>query len=111
MNLSTPITSAARRICRDLNTAPVEATRYYDADGNYVAGHESGMWFADPSDRPVAAVSSRGHRNNTDGRMTERAAQDLLDAAVATGGYDGPGHDDWLNNLAGEREYAAGRND
>ncbi|MEV6832053.1 hypothetical protein [Amycolatopsis sp. NPDC051102] len=104
-----PISTAARRICRDVNQNVAAITRYYDADGIYLRGHETGMHYANPADRPTdAAVQAAGRRDTAD-RMTEREAQDLLDAYAATGRYDGAEHGTFLHDIEFERSCARER--
>lgn len=101
----TPITTAARRIARDVNATVAEVTTYYDTAGGQLGSHETGMWFVDAADAPVAAVVAAGRRGAAR-RMSVREAQDLLDAHAATGAAAGEAHAAWLWELECAREDA-----
>lgn len=88
INLSTEITTAARRIARDVNANVQAITRSYDVDGRVIDTHETGMWYVDPATAPEGiAVKLAGRRDIVKGgwdeRLTEREAQDRLDAHAA----------------------------
>ncbi len=109
--VNSPISAAARRICRDVNKNVHAITRYYNASGGYLRGHETGMYYTDPADRPAdAAVQAPGRRDTAD-RMTEREAQDLLDAYATTGQYAGPDHEAFLRDVEFGRSCARERAD
>jgi pectin methylesterase-like acyl-CoA thioesterase len=78
MNPNTAITTAARRIARELNVRPKEITIGFDGTGHVTEAWPTGTWT--PGQGDGAAVIHRGTR--TGDRMTYRAAQDLLDAAA-----------------------------
>lgn len=79
----TTITTAARRIARELNATPETIEVSFDADGNVVDRHEAGMWYADPADRPAYVVRVRGRQRSQFGRIAQARAQELLNDAAA----------------------------
>lgn len=90
--MDTDITTAARRIARDINTTPDTVTRYFDAQG-YAQGHHEG-----------AALLLTGRKGGV--RMTEREAQDHLDAAAATGEISAREHGGYFAKLEIARAVA-----
>lgn len=105
MNTATPITTAARRIAREVNATVAETRIWFDAEGRVVDITPAGMWHTNPADVPAAVLALRGQRRTPE-RMTHREAQDLLDAAAAhPGNSDEQGY--YLSMLADARERAA----
>jgi hypothetical protein len=79
MNLNTAITTPARRLAREINRHPAATSVAFDAEGYIVGAWSTGTWFADSSKTPDHSVVVTGRRAH---KMTEREAQDLLDAAA-----------------------------
>lgn len=72
--MTTQITTAARRIQRDITTTPRTLTSYYTEDGDLIRTHEAGMTYLDPANAPTGyALQLRG------GHRTQREIQDMLD--------------------------------
>lgn len=71
------ITTAARRLARDINDTVPQTTVYYDGQGHGVGSRPSAMLHANPADVPEHVVQLRGRRGQV--RLTQRQAQDLLD--------------------------------
>lgn len=105
VNTATPITTAARRITREVNATVAETRVWFDAEGHVVDTTPAGMWHTNPADAPVAVLTLRGQRRTPE-RMTQREAQDLLDAAAAHPG-DSAEQGFFLSLLADARERAA----
>ena len=105
MNLNTLITTAARRITREVNSTVPETRIWFDAEGHVVDTTPADMWYIDPADAPVAVLTLRGQRRTPE-RMTYREAQDLLDAAAAHPG-DSAEQGYFLSLLADARERAS----
>lgn len=83
IDTATEITTAARRIQRDLRTRSQIARTWYTADGQMVISHEADMYDTTPGAYDGAACSFTG------GRHTLRDIQDHLDAhayAIEMGG-------------------------
>jgi len=93
----TAITTAARRIAREASTTPREIRIYFDTEGHVLDRHMADVWYADPDRRPTAAIAIVG------GRLTQRAAQDLLDAQAAHPD-DRDAQNMYLDNLTAIRE-------
>lgn len=72
--MDTPITTAARRIQRDLSASSVESDVYYDVDGYRLAATPYGTWMSAPEG---TALNLRG------GEITQREVQDWLDGWTA----------------------------
>jgi hypothetical protein len=79
MDTATTITTAARRIARVINDTFAELTVSFDRDGRQVNAHSTGLWYANPADEPAHAAKLSGRRNRPE-KLTQREAQDLLDA-------------------------------
>lgn len=105
MNTATPITTAARRITREVNSTVPETRIWFDAEGHVAGTTPAGMWHIDPVDVPVAVLTLRGQLRTPE-RMTQREAQDLLDAAAAHPG-DSAEQGFFLSSLRDARERAA----
>lgn len=84
----TTITTAARRIARNVNASPTSTATYYDADGNGLVSIGAGTWGGSVPDEAIALIPGR---RDAGARMTEREAQDHLDAHAATGQLNGYG--------------------
>lgn len=78
MDIKTAITTAARRIARDINATVPEVTAAYDAEGNPMETWSTGMSFANPADHPDSKLVLAGRRQTP---IAQRDVQDLLDAA------------------------------
>jgi hypothetical protein len=83
MNTATPITTAARRIAREVNATVRETKLWFDADGRVVDSTPADMWYINPADQAPTAVLTHPGLRRTSERLTYRAAQDLLDAIAA----------------------------
>lgn len=79
----TPITTAARRIAREVNAEVSDMQLWFAADGTIVDRTPAGMWYIDSADQAPDAVLILTGNRRTNERLTQRAAQDLLDAAAA----------------------------
>lgn len=78
------VTTAARRITRHLNQTPRELRIHFDAQGVALHAQEAGLHYREgeqPSILEAAILALTGKRNARY-RMTERVAQDYLDAAA-----------------------------
>lgn len=105
MNTHTDITTAARRIAREVNATHYETRIWFAADGTVLDRTPAGMWYIDPADEAPAVVILRGTRR-TNERLTQREAQDRLDAALAhPGDLDEQGY--YLERLDWDRRQAA----
>ena len=100
------ITTAARRIARDVNATAPAVRAYYDADGQVVTTHAAGMWFADAETRDRetagAVVALTGRKGRAP--LTQREAQDHLDAAAAVAAGTVETVEDYLADLRAARE-------
>ena len=104
MELNTPITTAARRIVKELRGGTPDFLCYFDAEGRYITGHMAGLSYPSREVREEATAGSvvALHTSPT---VTQRFVQDRLDAAEACG-------DDWdarnlyLDELEAKREGA-----
>lgn len=105
MDTNTPITTAARRITREVNATVAELRISFDAEGHVVDTTPADMWYINPADAPVAVLTLQGQRRTPE-RMTQREAQDLLDAAAAHPG-DSAEQGFFISSLADARERAA----
>ncbi|NEG56107.1 hypothetical protein [Bifidobacterium platyrrhinorum] len=80
------ITTAARRIARDVNGTSPEFRVYYDADGRRLHSMPHGAWYADHRDpAPDAILCFRGRRGGEG--MSQGEAQAWVDAAARYGRY------------------------
>ncbi|WP_261809562.1 hypothetical protein [Levilactobacillus humaensis] len=76
-NENTEITTAARRIAREVNDTPKEYTTMFDKDGHSLGTHPTGMWYVNGHHEPEGTIYSVvGHRGS---HMTYRQAQDMID--------------------------------
>lgn len=85
------ITTAARRIARDLGTTPSSIKVYYDAEGHRIGGHEADMGYLErPEWMGDVAYSGRG------GKVTQREVQVWLDAAASYDPACGMSKYEWI---------------
>lgn len=76
--MNTEITTAARRITRTLNSTGDQLRVYFDETGQTLREESSSTWV---TDRPEGTMLHlNGRRGSRHGRMTEREAQDWIDA-------------------------------
>lgn len=105
MNTKTPITTAARRLARLVNSRYPESKLWFAADGTLVDETSAGMWYVNPADQhPDAVVILTGTRRTTE-HLTHREAQDRLDAAAAHPA-DNDAQGGYLVDLRDARELA-----
>ena len=108
---TTQITTAARRITRHANAAPSTIRYYYDNTGTVIHAHEAGMFPANKTASDALAAATEGtvyKANGMDGtgrRITQREAQDALDAFQQAGGFGD--EYDYLVNQAYHRNIRA----
>lgn len=82
------ITTAARRICRDVNALTCLDRAYYDMEGRRVLRMPRNAWFAEEPGRRAPDLSNTVYFYGCKGaqcRMTELEAQLTLDAARECG--------------------------
>lgn len=85
------ITTAARRIARDLGTTPSSIKAYYDAEGHRISAHEADMGYIERPDwMDEVAYSGRG------GKIAQREVQVWLDAAASYDPACGMSKSEWL---------------
>lgn len=75
----TEITTAARRITRETNRWTVNFQLRFDIDGKLIEVLPWGMYH--PTETPYA-VKTQGSKNSPWGRMTYRAAQELINIYI-----------------------------
>lgn len=69
--MDTPITTAARRIQRDLSSSSQESDVYYGVDGYRLAATQLGTWFSKQPEGTFLHLQG--------GTITQREVQDWLD--------------------------------
>ena len=104
MELNTPITTAARRIVKELRGGTPNSLYYFDAEGRYVTGHIAGLFYSSREAREEATAGSVVALY-TSPTVTQRSVQDHLDAAQAHG-TDWDARTIYLDNLDAARELA-----
>lgn len=83
--MNATITTAARRIARDINTTAPSVTAYYDAEGHLIETISTGSWLV--SGTPEGAVAKLAGRRGQ--KITEAEVQHLLDTAAKVGACEG----------------------
>jgi hypothetical protein len=109
INTRTEITTAARRIARDLNRTVKEVTTAYDRDGRQIDAWPSDMHHVQrPAHLDDAVLIMSGTRHE---HMTWRDVQDRLDAgAFAAAHPESPwAYTEYLDDVEAAREREAGR--
>lgn len=102
MDTNTEISTAARRIVRQLNEPGPEMVYYFDAEGGYITGHQVGLFY--PSrEAEERATAGAVVKFRTGRKLSQRIVQDELDAA-AKFGEDLDARADYLEELNYARE-------
>jgi hypothetical protein len=99
MNLNTPITTAARRITREVNRGTAGVDYLFTTDGECVGSIQTGCWF------PEGAGPNYQLRFSANGGVSHRNVQDRLDAVIAHPD-DKDAELDYLLKLDVERRYS-----
>lgn len=89
--MNATITTAARRIARDVNATSHTVSTYYDAEGQVIATLSAGAWLA--TGHPAGAAARIDGRRGRWAHITEAEVQAHLDAAAKVGVVDGPDFD------------------
>ncbi|TFH68139.1 hypothetical protein [Cellulomonas sp. HD19AZ1] len=103
----TPITTAARRIARDVNATASTVRTAYDTEGRPVHTWQDGMYFAAGAVEEVrdAAAALTGTKG-TGRRCTERDAQDMIDATAHARRVTGFAHPVVIGDYLADLEQA-----
>lgn len=109
---TTDITTAARRIVRDINGTTAKQRVHYRPDGQRVDSLPVGAFHRDGQYAPDGILWLQGAQGSNVGRQgrpyTQREVQDMLDAAAAhPGDADAQGY--YLQSLAEDREASRAR--
>lgn len=99
MNLNTPITTAARRITREVNQGTRDMDYLFTVDGECVGAIQVGCWF------PKGTGPEYQLRIRASAGIGHRIAQDRLDAVTAYPD-DKEAQDDYLMRLDIERSQS-----
>lgn len=83
--MNATITTAARRIARDINTTAPSVTAYYDAEGHLIDTISTGSWLT--TGTPEGAVAKLAGRSAD--KITAAEVQHLLDTAARVGACEG----------------------
>ena len=78
------ISTAARRIAREVNATSAHVKLHFDGEGSVLASHEAELSYVAPQawmSRQVAVI--QGRKGSRFGRLTQQDAQDYLDAHAA----------------------------
>ena len=111
--MTTQITTAARRIVRETRSASASMRLRFDADGNLLDSREIGTWYTTPQGWEASvAVVTTSPRWKHEAPITQRQAQDMLDASATYPGDEcNWSRQEWigyeLQRLEAERELKA----
>lgn len=83
--MNATITTAARRIARDINTTAPSVTAYYDAEGHLIETIATGAWLT--TGIPEGAVAKIAGRRAD--KITAAEVQHLIDTAEKVGACEG----------------------